>query len=249
MTLHAPLLLRLRAHGFTLLEVLVAIAILGLGLTVILGSQVGLFSSASRGERIGVATNLLRCKMSELEVKLLQQGYPIGDQHDEGPCCGDDDTNEGYHCTWKIEAVKLPELPLGADGGVNSAGDGGGLDFGALGSFTQLGKGGASPLGTATTPGGLAQSLSNAPSPAGLLPMMMSMVYPNLKPMLEASIRKLTVTVQYKEGKTPRELSASQYVTNPQQGQLDPFAMEGGVPPGGGTLPPGGGTLPPFGGH
>src|SRR3954467_4429836 len=100
---------RATQHGFTLLEVLVAIAILGLGLTVILGSQVGLFSSASRGERIGVATNLLRCKMSELEVKLLQDGYPIGDQHDEGPCCGDDDANEDYSCSWKIEQVKLPE--------------------------------------------------------------------------------------------------------------------------------------------
>jgi len=68
----------------------------------------------------------------------------------------------------------------------------------------------------------LAQTLGNAPSPMGLAPMMMSMVYPTLKPMLEASIRKVSVTVSYKEGKFERELLVTQYVTNPQQGQLDP---------------------------
>ena len=52
--------------------------------------------------------------------------------------------------------------------------------------------------------------------------MMMSLVYPTLKPMLEASIRKVSVTVAYKEGKFSRELAVTQYVTNPQQGQLDP---------------------------
>ena len=48
------------SRGFTLLEVLVAIAILGLGLTVILSSQVGLFTSTSRGAHLTVASNLTR---------------------------------------------------------------------------------------------------------------------------------------------------------------------------------------------
>ena len=71
-------------RGFTLLEVLVAIAILGLGLTVILGSQVGLFTNASRGQHLTVATNLARCKMGEIEVKLLKLGYQLTDESDEG---------------------------------------------------------------------------------------------------------------------------------------------------------------------
>src|ERR1700709_541867 len=106
-------------RAFTLLEVLVAIAILGLGLTVILGSQVGLFTNASRGQHLTVATNLARCKMGELEVKLLTLGYQLTDEHDEGSCCGsDDDGNEGYRCVWKVERVTLPGLPLsGADAG------------------------------------------------------------------------------------------------------------------------------------
>jgi general secretion pathway protein I len=83
----------------------------------------------------------------------------------------------------------------------------------------------------------------------GLAPMMMSMVYPTLKPMLEASIRKVSVTVQYKEGKFDRELAITQYVTNPQQGQLLPGVGTGGAGGlgallGGGLGGPAGATTP-----
>jgi general secretion pathway protein I len=215
-------------RAFTLLEVLVAIAILGLGLTVILGSQVGLFTNASRGEHLTVATNLARCKMGELEVKLLTLGYQLTDETDDGPCCsGDEDANEGYHCSWKVERVTLPELPLsGADAGVNNPGGDGGLDLGPIGLLTGLNQPGGASLGSSlgdkANPSDLAKTLGNAPSPMSLAPMMMSLVYPTLKPMLEASIRKVSVTVAYKEGKFSRELAVTQYVTNPQQGQLDP---------------------------
>ena len=221
-------------RGFTLLEVLVAIAILGLGLTVILGSQVGLFTNAARGQHLTVATNLARCKMGEIEVDLLKLGYQLTDVTDDGPCCGDDESNEGYRCSWKIERVTLPELPLsGADGGVGPSGDGG-LDLGPIGMLAGLGQPGGQALGSKASTKDLAQTLGNAPSGMGLAPMMMSMVYPTLKPMLEASIRKVSVTVSYKEGKFERELLVTQYVTNPQQGQLDPSVA--GTGGGSGTL-------------
>ena len=249
---------RSSARGFTLLEVLVAIAILGLGLTVILGSQVGLFTNAARGQHLTVATNLARCKMGEIEVKLLTLGYQLTDEHDEGPCCeGEDDREDGYRCVWKVERVTLPELPLngGLDGGVNNPAGDGGLDLGAIGLLTGLNKPGGQQLGDKTKPGDLAQTLSNAPNPMGLAPMMMSFVYPTLKPMLEASIRKVSVTVQYKEGKFDRELAITQYVTNPQQGQLLPGVGTGGTgnvpggPLGGGlgsttTVSPTGASVP-----
>src|ERR1051325_11139703 len=80
-------------RGFTLLEVMVAIAILGLGLTIILSSQAGLFSSASRGEHLTIASNLLRCKMSEIELTAAQKGFQLTDENDDGPCC--DEESEG----------------------------------------------------------------------------------------------------------------------------------------------------------
>jgi general secretion pathway protein I len=233
---------RARQRGFTLLEVLVAIAILGLGLTVILGSQVGLFTNAARGQHLTVATNLARCKMGEIEVKLLALGYQLTDEHDEGTCCeGEDEHDEGYHCVWKVERVTLPELPLnGLDGGANNPAGDGGLDLGAIGLLTGLNQPGGQQLGDKAKPADLAQTLSSAPNPMGLAPMMMSMVYPTLKPMLEASIRKVSVTVQYKEGKFDRELAITQYVTNPQQGQLDPTVMGTGGTSGLGGLIGGG---------
>jgi hypothetical protein len=56
---------------------------------------------------------------------------------------------------------------------------------------------------------------------------------------LEASIRKVSVTVAYKEGKFDRELLVTQYVTNPQQGQLDPSVAGTGGGAGVGTGLPG----------
>jgi general secretion pathway protein I len=209
-------------RGFTLLEVLVAIAILGLGLTMILSSQVGLFASASRGEHYTVATNLARCKMSEVELELLKNGYPLTDEKNEGDCCGDD-SEPGYTCAWKIERVELPEASeMTLDGGAESADP----MSGPLAALEKLGM----------MPGSQGEQGANAPTPSlqniaetvgessmasGIGPMVMSLVYPTLKPMLEASIRKLTVKVEWKEGRKQREFAVTQYVTDPQQGQLD----------------------------
>jgi general secretion pathway protein I len=60
-----------------------------------------------------------------------------------------------------------------------------------------------------------------------IVPLLMSLVYPSLKPMLEASIRRVTVTVKWREGSVARDLSATQFVTLPQQGGFDPLAAEG----------------------
>jgi len=84
----------------------------------------------------------------------------------------------------------------------------------------------------------------------------MGMVYPSLKPLMEASIRRVTVTVKWHEGPNARELSLVQYLTNPQRGGFAagdmPFG-DGGAPlpglggPGGPGGPPAGGMGNPFG--
>jgi general secretion pathway protein I len=51
----------------------------------------------------------------------------------------------------------------------------------------------------------------------GLLQMVMGFVYPSLKLMFEASIRRLTVVVNWSEGPNAKQLTLVQYVTNPQQ--------------------------------
>jgi general secretion pathway protein I len=209
-----------RPRGFTLLEVLVAISILGLALTVILSSQVGLFSSAQRARNLTVATSLSRCKMSEVEAKLLKQGYSLTDTREEGPCC-EEEESAGFHCSWKVEKIELPEMADMDDGGSSSAlSDGGPLSALLNMKNTLDFDGGIAALS------GLTGSFGEGGVGGGLAPMLMGFVYPSLKPMLEASIRKLTVTVAWQEGSQDRTLDVVQFVTDPQQGGLDPNAAK-----------------------
>jgi general secretion pathway protein I len=239
-----------KRRGFTLLEVLVAIAILGLALTVILSSQVGLFSGAQRARYLTVATTLVRCKMSEVEAKLLKEGYQLTDVNEEGPCC-EEEESPGYHCAWKVEKIELPDMAEMGDGG---AGFGGGDGGGPLSSLLDLkntldldaGIGALTNLGGSFGEGGV----------GGLGPLLMGFVYPSLKPMLEASIRKVTVSVTWKEGSLDRNLDVTEFVTDPQQGGLNPNAATGLTSaieqltqqgtPASGTSPP---KTPSTGGH
>jgi general secretion pathway protein I len=261
----------MRTRGFTLLEIMVAVAILGLALTAILSAQAGLFAAGTHTQREAQAFGLVRCKMSELEERLLKLGYPEVDTKDEGVCCDDSSAaNEGMRCEWKIQRVELPQPPTfsdstnadaggalslltsGLDGGLGSmtsgagpmgALGGGGLPglAGGLGALGGLMNAGANDGGLLSAAGGgdggiqaLTSVLGNS-TPAGvggLAPLVMSIVYPSLKPMLEASIRKITIAVSWSEGLRKRDLVIVQYVTNPMRGGFMGGPMASGMPSG-----------------
>jgi hypothetical protein len=152
-------------------------------------------------------------------------------------------------CRWSIERVTLPDPPktnpLGGDGGVGGGGDGGmgGGGMGPLGALAgaaanpgALGDGGlsalSSSLATPTGPGG-------ATGVAGVAGLAMNIVYPQLKPLLESSIRRVTLDVVWNEGPVERKLRLVQFITNPNKGlppMMDP-SLAGGVPGAGGVLP------------
>lgn len=228
-----------RAGGFTLLEVLVAVSILGLGLSVILSSQAGLFASTQRVEHLTQSSNLLRCKMAEAELELMQLGFPLIEKTERGPCCGDEPGGP-YSCEWTVQTVELPQpASFGADGngdGANgkspsspSSGLGApgmsGMDPGGMGQLASA-LGGLGQSGKPASLGDVTEAMGQvAPDGGGgLLQMAVGMVYPTIKPMLEASIRKVTVRVRWKEGRREQELVAVQYVTNPLEGGLNPNA-------------------------
>jgi len=242
-------------RGFTLLEVLMAIAILGLGLSVLLGAQTGLFANASRTEHISLATGLARCRMSEVELDLLQKGYPLVESSGEGMCCMSEMT-EGYTCSWKVQRIIMPEMGFGdggieggladqemnIDGGLNLSTSGMGMGSGStpgpLGLLMQLEATKGQNLGQKPDIGSLATQLQGSMGGVdGLASMVLGMVYPTLKPMLEASIRKVKVSVKWHEGSRERTLDLTQYVTDPKQGNID---QDGGV----GMLDGGFGALP-----
>jgi len=232
-----------RDRGFTLLEVMVALAILGLGLTVILSSQTGLLAAVGRVRGETYAQNLLRCRMTEIELDLSMQGFSLLDESDSGECCEDEDESS-YTCEWKIETVELPDpsaveeelqeaatgddLDPGADvdAGANAQGTG---PTGVMGALSTIEQSGGAALGEGSSGlsdlGGMLEDTSGGAD--GMISMALSLVYPTLKPMLEASIRRVSVTVKWKEGEKERDLSAVQYVTNPLEGALNPNAAEG----------------------
>jgi general secretion pathway protein I len=243
----------LSERGFTLLEVMVAVAILGLSLTVILSSQAGLYSGAFHAAHTSQAIGLARCRMTELEEHLLKFGYPLDDEKDEGECC-EDETVGDMRCRWRIDTVELPQAKppsLDSSGGLNlgssamkalgtsSPGSPGSSDQ-AMGPLSTLSKMATSPQSLVGDGGvsGFASTLQEGTGGVdAIAQMVMTFVYPKLKPMLEASIRKLTVTVTWHEGIKSRDVTIMQYVTHPTRPEMI-------VPPGGATGTSASGTAP-----
>lgn len=273
----------MRNRGFSLLEVMVAVAILGLALTAILSAQAGLFSSGTHAQRESQAIGLLRCKMSELEERMLKLGYPEVDTKDDGECCADsNNAADGFNCSWEIQRVELPQPatfsdtnPAGsASSGLFSSIAGGGLPSlpGGLGAGMLMGGGavpnlpaGAGALGALFGMAGndagalqaaggadggmhaLAASMNAATKGGGIgaiESLAMTLVYPTLKPMLEASIRKVILQVTWREGTQQRDLKVVQYITNPMRGGFMTGPMASGLP----LLPGQTGTTPITGG-
>ncbi len=277
----------MKKRGFTLLEVLVAVSILGLGITAILTAQAGAFASAAHARNLSLATGLLRCKMNEVEEHLYREGFQETDETGAGPCCETDDT-PNMHCTWHADRPQFPEakfgdLDLGA--GLNfgsGAGAGAGAGANPLGALGLLsGMGGPSPLGSAgsmtdlaktltdanamAVPPGISTSTTPSPSPSGLpgtttdpsltdgssaggglggmASMAMSIVYPSLKILFEASTRRITATLTFREGKKEYSIDVVEWFAVPQKGlaATDDTTTAGGAPmtsSHGGATPP-----------
>jgi len=246
-----------RRRGFSLLEVLMAVALFGAVVTIILSAQAGLIASDRTATNMSQAIELGRCRMSELEEKQLKLGFPEIEDKDTSPICCNDKDNPGFSCEWKVERVLLPQpQTLGGDGGLSSLMNMG-LDAGMptgipTGLPSPMGTMMSNPMGGATLDmdaglQNIGQSLTQSFGGAGvsgLLSMVFGLVYPSLKPMLEAAIRKVTVIVRWTEGRQDRDFTLMQYITNPSRaGLLAAVADAGGVGEGGG-LPTnvGGGT-------
>jgi len=227
-----------------------AVAILGGALTAILSAQASIAASNKIGNNLGMALSLGRCRMTEVEEKLLKYGYPdIEDTQTELPCC-DDKEVPGFTCESRVERVLMPNPPsmmnTALDGGMSLSGASpsamlsGGIAgaspsalsgaLGSLGGLSGISQSmtGDAGFGTLNFEAGIktigssltTQMGGGGVGTQGLLSMVMGFVYPFLKPMMEASIRKLTVVVRWKEGAKVKEFQLLQYVTNPTNGGL-----------------------------
>lgn len=194
-------------RGFTLLEVIVAIAILGLALTAIFSSEVGASNVAQRAKRQNVATTLARCKMAEIEELISIEGLPLVEKEDSDNCC-EHAPVEGFECEWLIERVVLPEFgteeALDEDEEQEDVTDEQRNRELLNESYESIVEEGGTPE-------------SIVAGEAGNLSMMaLQLAYPLLKPFLEEQVRRATVSVRWREGEQQRGFDVVQFLVSDQ---------------------------------
>jgi general secretion pathway protein I len=146
-----------RRSGFTLLEVMMAVAIMAIALGSLFSAQAGSVKMAQRARKLGFATLLARCKMGEIEEDIFKKGLPASLFTDSDNCCKDAPV-DGFKCKWEIVPVVLPDTMFGKDDDKDGKSGSGAAPGGAKPS-------GASPSGDGKS-GGLTGLLGAA---AGLL--------------------------------------------------------------------------------
>jgi general secretion pathway protein I len=251
--------MRRALRGFTLLEVMIALALLGLALVVLIKSAAGNIFSAQQAHMMGVATDLARAKMYQLEEKLLKDGFSDTEQtEDDRPF--DDEGWPAVLYSYKIEVVELPgweQLQAMAKGRCKSseaeAGSGLGSDAAKAGSgsgetaaegcFEDSALGGMlAGFGGAGFGGGGGGSGSGkgAEADAEAGASFIQGQYQMFQQILKVTIRKVTLTVKWKVLGNDRDMKVVAFFT-------DAAAMDKVISGmGSQDLPePGGGPQPP----
>ncbi len=171
-----------RAHGFSLLEVMVAVALLSLGLVMLLQVQARSIQLAQDARYMTVATMLARGKMYDCQADMTKRGFSTGDYDEEGSF--DDDGFPSFY--WECHAYK-PELPVP-----------GATDITA--GASEAAAAGADPAAAAA--GGAAEM------GMGFLAPILSQI----SGVMGDSIRELVVVVRWQDGEAWDELRVATHV-------------------------------------
>ncbi|WP_373045541.1 prepilin-type N-terminal cleavage/methylation domain-containing protein [Vulgatibacter sp.] len=160
-----------KARGFTLLEVMVAVGILALAITAIVGINGNAINAHQYSKRVTVATMLARSKMVDLESQFNEEGFTSQfDQKMAG-----DFSEEGWdEFRWEAEIVK-PELD---EGSATS------MVQNLVQQFT----------GQAEDEVEAASNTAGGPTPA--LPGGMGAMAAQFAPMIESQVSTLTTTLE-----------------------------------------------------
>lgn len=213
----------LARQGFTLLEVMVAVVILAAGLSSLFTSEVGAIRIAQRARTTTIASLLARCKMGEVEERILKEGWPGTTLEGRDECC-EGAEHDGFSCQYVVDRIVLPDAmdETGDKGGglkemLQGAATGGGATGGAAGD---PGAAGPSipitgPLGALTgMTGGMGGGDMGGEGGDPIAAMVMEFTFPIMKPLIEEQVRRATVTVSWKEGSSDQNLEIVQFIVN-----------------------------------
>jgi prepilin-type N-terminal cleavage/methylation domain-containing protein len=163
---------RRRRGGFTLLEVMIALAILSFWLVMLIRTTAGNLARVQENQMIGVGADLARDKMYEIEELLHEEGFQQLEKEEGGNFA-----DQGWpEIEWraKIEKIELPNLAaltqLGEGGEEDPEGDGGGILGGMF---------------------GMAGGMMGGSAGAALIGSQFEM----FRQVMEESIRKVTLTI------------------------------------------------------
>jgi general secretion pathway protein I len=193
-------------RGFTLLEVMISLAILAVALVAISDLNGGAVAMHAYSRRATEATLLLRGKMLDVEDELQKDGFSDFSDEKHG-----DFGEEGYpDYSWSAEIIK-PDVQLDPSQLLTLIGGG------APGSSAS-GNVGASATALASSLGGAQNALSGlqtggaASMLSGPLGGMLSGQMTTFIETLKKSVREIRLSVKWQDGKETKDVTASQII-------------------------------------
>lgn len=202
--------------GFTLAEVMIALAILGLALTMLVRSVAGNIGAAQQSMYMGLVADLGRGKMYDIEEHLAQEGFKDTEEHEQGNF--GDEGWEKIEWEYRIIPVELPSVDklLGmTQGGGSGSGSGSGSDADGDGKPdpVQLGRFEDSVFGQLMGMFG-AGAGGGEEGGGGLNVGMVQAIFPMVQDMLKKSIRKVVLTVRWDTGFEAEHVDFVTYLTD-----------------------------------
>lgn len=265
-------------RGFTLMEVMIGLALLGVALTVLIKSSANSIFNARQAQMMGVATDFSRAMMYEIEEKLLKDGFTETDQSEgdigevervrvvdpatgqmrteekQGARSGKCFEDEGWPnvCyAYRIEQVELPSFEELATMAQNRAQPAAGSGSGSAGDPEQPGGFQDSALGgmMSMLGGGFGGGGQSADVQDAQGAAFLQGQYTMVQQVLKVSIRKVTLVVWWDVMGHERSLKTVAFFTDASA--MDKVLMGLGsqeLPESGGSTPGGKQPTPPGGG-
>lgn len=169
-------------RAFSLLEVMVALAILSVGLVTLMQVQARSAQLAIQARELTVATMLARAKLYDCQTDIVKRGFSIGEYDEEGNF--DDEGYPTYY--WECHGYQ-PEMPTGDVGDPSAA-------AGLLG-------GGADAAGGDAAAAGAEQAMG-----------FMGPILTQMSKVMADSVRELVIVVRWGVGDEQQELTVTTHV-------------------------------------